>query len=103
MNRCDGRFDWFDGRFDWFDGRFDWFDLAALLRLPLCLMCVYVYVMAVQGYVAALKAGLTKTQLDSVVGMHPTLTEELCTLREPKRVVGRKADSPKQREASTAT
>lgn len=36
-----------------------------------------------QGFAAALKAGLTKAQLDAVIGIHPTVAEELVTLRTP--------------------
>ncbi len=38
-----------------------------------------------QGFAAAMKAGITKTQLDETVGIHPTAAEELTTLREPSR------------------
>ncbi len=34
-----------------------------------------------QGFGVAMKLGVTKTQLDSTVGIHPTLAEELVTLR----------------------
>ena len=32
-----------------------------------------------QGFAAAVKVGVTKAQLDTVVGSHPTSTEELIT------------------------
>ncbi len=38
-----------------------------------------------QGFAAALRAGLTKAQLDATVGIHPTEAEELTTLRTPVR------------------
>ena len=38
-----------------------------------------------QGFAAAMKAGITKTQLDETVGIHPTSAEELTTLRQPTR------------------
>ncbi|MEE2674374.1 MAG: glutathione-disulfide reductase [Myxococcota bacterium] len=36
-----------------------------------------------QGFAAAIKCGVTKAQLDSTVGIHPTSAEELVTMREP--------------------
>lgn len=39
----------------------------------------------IQGMAIALKCGLTKAQLDATVGIHPTLAEELVTMREPLR------------------
>ncbi len=39
----------------------------------------------VQGFAVAMKAGATKAQFDSTVGIHPTLAEEFVTLREPVR------------------
>ena len=36
-----------------------------------------------QGFAVAIKCGVTKTQLDSTVGIHPTSAEELVTMREP--------------------
>ncbi len=38
-----------------------------------------------QGFAAALRAGLTKAQLDATVSIHPTEAEELTTLRAPVR------------------
>lgn len=38
-----------------------------------------------QGFAAAMKAGITKTQLDETVGIHPTSAEELTTLRSVTR------------------
>ncbi len=37
----------------------------------------------VQGFAAAVRAGVTKSQLDGTIGIHPTAAEELVTLREP--------------------
>jgi len=39
----------------------------------------------VQGFAAAMKAGITKTQLNETVGIHPTSAEELTTLRSVTR------------------
>jgi len=38
-----------------------------------------------QGFAVAMKAGLTKTELDDTVGIHPSSAEELTTLRDPVR------------------
>ena len=38
-----------------------------------------------QGFAAAMKAGITKTQLNETVGIHPTSAEELTTLRSVTR------------------
>lgn len=38
-----------------------------------------------QGLAAALQCGLTKTQLDSTIGIHPTMAEEFVTMREASR------------------
>jgi glutathione reductase (NADPH) len=43
----------------------------------------------IQGVGIAVKAGLTKTQFDATVGIHPTAAEELVTLRDPVRVRAR--------------
>ena len=40
-----------------------------------------------QGFAAAVKLGITKTQLDTVVGIHPTAAEELVTMRSVTRTV----------------
>ncbi len=37
----------------------------------------------VQGFAVAMRAGATKALFDSTIGVHPTLAEELVTLREP--------------------
>jgi len=41
-----------------------------------------------QGFAVALKAGVTKAQLDRTIGIHPTLAEEFVTLREPAASTG---------------
>ncbi|GAB4197603.1 MAG: glutathione-disulfide reductase [Wenzhouxiangellaceae bacterium] len=41
----------------------------------------------VQGFAVAVKAGLTKTDFDQTVGIHPTSAEEMVTLREVSEVV----------------
>jgi len=38
-----------------------------------------------QGFAAAMTCGLTKTQLDATIGIHPTMAEELVTLRTRTR------------------
>lgn len=37
----------------------------------------------IQGFAVALRAGATKAVFDSTIGIHPTIAEELVTLREP--------------------
>jgi len=37
----------------------------------------------VQGFAVAVKAGLTKAQLDDTIGIHPTAAEEFVTMRQP--------------------
>ena len=41
-----------------------------------------------QGFAVAVQAGLTKAQLDQTIGIHPTVAEELVTMREPSRWIG---------------
>ncbi|PWA85896.1 glutathione reductase protein [Artemisia annua] len=41
----------------------------------------------VQGFAVAIKAGLTKAQFDSTVGVHPTSAEEFVTMRTPTRKI----------------
>jgi glutathione reductase (NADPH) len=43
---------------------------------------------ALQGFSLAVKLGLTKPQVDSLVGIHPTSAEEVLGLKGPDRVVG---------------
>jgi glutathione reductase (NADPH) len=40
-----------------------------------------------QGMGVAVKLGVTKTQLDSVVGIHPSSAEEFVTMRSPSRTI----------------
>lgn len=40
-----------------------------------------------QGFAVALRAGATKEHFDGTLGIHPTAAEELCTLRQPTRVL----------------
>ena len=35
-----------------------------------------------EGFAVAIKAGLTKAQFDSTIGIHPTAAEELVTMRQ---------------------
>jgi pyruvate/2-oxoglutarate dehydrogenase complex dihydrolipoamide dehydrogenase (E3) component len=55
--------------------------------LTLCVSCAAAAV-AVQGFALAVKLGLTKQQVDSLVGIHPTAAEEVVGLRGPARLVG---------------
>ncbi|CAK7349578.1 unnamed protein product [Dovyalis caffra] len=41
----------------------------------------------VQGFAVAIKAGLTKVDFDSTVGIHPTTAEEFVTMRTPARKI----------------
>lgn len=38
----------------------------------------------IQGFAAAMVAGITKQQLDSTIGIHPTAAEEFVTMRSPR-------------------
>ena len=38
-----------------------------------------------KGFAVAMKAGLTKTELDETVGIHPSSAEELTTMRDAVR------------------
>jgi hypothetical protein len=40
-----------------------------------------------QGFAVAIKAGLTKADFDSTVGIHPTAAEEFVTMRTPTRKI----------------
>ena len=40
-----------------------------------------------QGFAVAIKAGLTKEDFDSTVGIHPTAAEEFVTMRTPTRKI----------------
>jgi glutathione reductase (NADPH) len=46
----------------------------------------------IQGIAIAVKAGLTKTQFDATLGIHPTAAEEFVTMKE-KTVVGKAASA----------
>ncbi|BFG43057.1 hypothetical protein CerSpe_293310 [Prunus speciosa] len=41
----------------------------------------------VQGFAVAVKAGLTKADLDATIGIHPTSAEEFVTMRTPTRKI----------------
>lgn len=47
-----------------------------------------------QGIAVAVKLGVTKKQLDSVVGVHPSSAEELVTMRSVTRQIRNKALVP---------
>ena len=38
----------------------------------------------IQGFAAAMKCGVTKAQLDSTIGIHPTAAEEFVTMRSKR-------------------
>ena len=42
----------------------------------------------VQGFAVAVSAGLTKRDVDRTVGIHPTVAEEMVTMRDKTRTVG---------------
>lgn len=42
---------------------------------------------SLQGFAVAVKMGVTKTQLDTVVGIHPSAAEEFVTMRSVTRKV----------------
>lgn len=39
----------------------------------------------IQGLAVAMKAGVTKSQFDDTIGIHPTAAEEFVTMRTPDR------------------
>lgn len=41
-----------------------------------------------QGFSVLFHTGITKTQLDQTIGIHPTVAEEIVTMREPTRIIG---------------
>lgn len=47
-----------------------------------------------QGFAVAVKMGVTKAQLDSVVGIHPSSAEEFVTMRSVTRRVRKEAAQP---------
>ncbi|KAF5186567.1 Soluble pyridine nucleotide transhydrogenase [Thalictrum thalictroides] len=61
----------------------------------------------VQGFAVAVKAGLTKADFDSTVGIHPTAAEEFVTMRTPTRKIRQasqlegKADAESKATAGT--
>ena len=52
-------------------------------EMAFCLTDLHVCLM--QGFAAALYCGITKTQLDATVGIHPSSAEEFVTLAKPTR------------------
>ncbi|KAI3951487.1 hypothetical protein MKX01_018603 [Papaver californicum] len=46
-----------------------------------------------QGFAIAIKAGLTKTDFDSTIGIHPTAAEEFVTMRNPTRKIRQSTQS----------
>ncbi|GBG63075.1 hypothetical protein CBR_g36560 [Chara braunii] len=44
-----------------------------------------------QGFAVAVKAGISKAQLDSTIGIHPTAAEEFVTMRSPTRKIRQSA------------
>ncbi len=63
-------------------------------------MCVSIFwcklftVSPLQGFAVAVKMGVTKKMLDSVVGVHPSSAEELVTMRSAARQIRDKALVP---------
>ncbi|CAN6684448.1 unnamed protein product [Malus baccata var. baccata] len=53
----------------------------------------------VQGFAVAVKAGLTKADLDSTIGIHPTAAEEFVTMRTPTRKI--RKDLPSQEKTDS--
>lgn len=47
-----------------------------------------------QGFAVALKMGVSKKLMDTVVGVHPSSAEELVTMRTPSRQIRDKALVP---------
>lgn len=47
-----------------------------------------------QGFAVAVKMGVSKKMMDTVVGVHPSSAEELVTMRTPTRQVRDKALVP---------
>ncbi len=45
----------------------------------------------VQGFAVAVKMGVSKKMMDTVVGVHPSSAEELVTMRTPTRQIRDKA------------
>lgn len=57
-------------------------------RHPLICICSF---QCSQGFAVAVKMGVTKQQLDSTIGIHPTAAEEFVTMRSVSRQVRQKA------------
>ena len=53
--------------------------------------CVSAAEHTLQGFAVAVKMGVTKRQVDSVVGVHPSSAEELVTMRSVTRQIRDKA------------
>lgn len=53
-----------------------------------------------QGFALAIKMGVTKQQLDSLVGLHPTAGEEVLGMKGPDRVVNAPDRQPQDSSAS---
>ncbi|XP_050363109.1 glutathione reductase, chloroplastic [Argentina anserina] len=52
-----------------------------------------------QGFAVAVKAGLTKADLDATIGIHPTAAEEFVTMRTPTRKI--RKNPPSQEKSGT--
>lgn len=50
--------------------------------------------LAVQGFAVCVKVGVTKAQIDSTVGIHPSAAEELVTMRTASRKIRNGAAVP---------
>ena len=50
-------------------------------RVPALMLSIF----TLQGFAVAMKAGMTKTELDETVGIHPSSAEELTTMRDSVR------------------
>ncbi|PIA31505.1 hypothetical protein AQUCO_04900066v1 [Aquilegia coerulea] len=55
----------------------------------------------VQGFAVAVKAGLTKADFDSTVGIHPTAAEEFVTMRTPTRKIRQASQSEGKADAES--
>ncbi|KAH6813696.1 glutathione reductase [Perilla frutescens var. frutescens] len=57
----------------------------------------------VQGFAVAVKAGLTKADFDSTIGIHPTAAEEFVTMRTPTRKIRSTSSEGKSGSDAKAT
>ncbi|KAF7818389.1 Glutathione reductase, chloroplastic [Senna tora] len=57
----------------------------------------------VQGFAVAIKAGLTKSDFDATVGIHPTAAEEFVTMRSPTRKIRKSEPSEGKRDSGIKT